>query len=406
MNFLATSTQLGTLELLEVYVQYNGPRLLACKNQANKIFLALWVDEEEELDLWLYMLVSYERLIAIRKGEMSLHEAFSNPESNYLYELTYTNLSSQWSVDKKSIERISPDCLPLEDTFIKCHLESLPYLELQEVNQNAILKTREIVNLVLDPLFSDHQNEFSAIKLGEILSAFQLLIYQLVTPLKRRPLGEMPIKEETNFNVFATSPGSFKVKLASSNFKPDIYDNSLAGDAVEKLLTLIMMRGDTNNLQEFMLGLHKKTVVKYQSFLEAVISSGSGLRIEWGSPSLTRGRSISIDIQSIQETIEVIKKIELLEQREINITGNLFMADNDSWKFGIEDINSGISYKGDIRTEAQAYAGTATIGRLYSATIIEFPKINPLTSEIKNNYTLIALNLYESPTEQMTLEGI
>jgi hypothetical protein len=406
MNFLATATQLGTLELLEVYVQYNGPRLLSCKNQANKIFLALWVDEEEESDLWLYMLVSHERLIAIRKGEMSLHEAFSNPESNYVYELTYINSNSQWSVEKKSIESISHDCLPLEDTFIECHLENLPSLELQDVNQNAISKTREIVNLVLEPLFSDYQNEISAIKLGEILSTFQLLIYQLVTPLKRRPLGEIPIKEETNFNVFATSPGSFKVKLASSSFNPDMYDNSLAGDAVEKLLNLIMMRGDTNNLQEFMLGLHKKTVVKYQSFLEAVVSSGSGLRIEWGSPSLTRGSSISVDIQSIQGTIEVIKKIELLEQREINIIGNLFMADNISWKFGIEDINSGISYKGDIRTEAQGYAGTATIGRLYSATIIEFPKINPLTSETKNSYTLIALNLYESPIEQMTLEGI
>jgi hypothetical protein len=406
MNFLAASTTLGTLELLEVYIEYNGPRLLACKNQANKIFLALWVDEEEESDLWLYMLISYERLIAIRKGEICLQQAFSNPESNYLYELTYVNSNSQWLIEKKSIESISHDCLPLEDTFIQCELENLSFLELQDVNQNAILKTREIVNLVLDPLFSDHPNEFSAFKLGEILSTFQSLIYQLVTPVGRQPLGSISIKEETNFNVFATSPGSFKVKLASSNFNPDMYDNSLAGDAVEKLLNLIKIGRDTNNLQRFMLKSHKKTVAKYQSFLEAVVSSGSGLRLEWGSPALTRGSSVSVDIQSIQETIEVMKKIDLLEHREINIIGNLFMADNTSWKFGIKDTTSGISYKGDIRTEAQRYAGTATIGKLHSATIIEVPKINHIKNESKNSYILIALNLYESPTQQMTLKGI
>jgi hypothetical protein len=407
MSFLATSTKLGNLELLEVYVQYNGPRLLACKNQANKVFLALWVDEEEESDLWFYMLVSYEKLIAIRKGEISLHQAFSNPENNYIYELTYTNGNAQWSVEKKSIESISEDCLPLENTFICCNLENLPSLVLQEVIQNAILKTREVVNLVLEPPFSDYPNEFSAFKLGEILSTFQSLVDQLVTPSKPPKIPPLlSIKKQTNFNVFATSPGSFKVKLASSIFSPDMYDNSLAGDAIEKLLDLIKIGKDPDNLQGFMLKSHKKTAVKYRSFLEAVVSSESSLRIEWGSPALTRGSGISVDIQSIKDTIEVIKKIDLLQSREINIIGDLFKVDKDSWKFGIKDISTEISYKGDIRIEAQGDAGSATIGKLYSATIIEIPKINPTTNETKSSYHLITLNLYESPLEQMELEGI
>jgi len=134
MSFLPTSTDLGNLDVLEIYVQYNGPRLLACKNQAGKIFLGLWVDEEEDSDLWLYMFVSLERLKSVRTGQISLHQAFSNPETHFLYKITYTSTNSQWHSQR--VSQIDKDCLPLEGTFLRCDPETL---ESQQAHKNLLL---------------------------------------------------------------------------------------------------------------------------------------------------------------------------------------------------------------------------------------------------------------------------
>jgi hypothetical protein len=149
MEFLAKSTILGTLEVLEVYIQYNGARLLACKNQASKIFLALWVDEEDHYDLWLYMLVSLDRLQAIRTGEISLYGAFSEAETRSLYELTYSRESSEWSAKEIALEDLDRDCLPLEGTYLECDPETLPKVNSQKIIKNAISRSREFINLVL-----------------------------------------------------------------------------------------------------------------------------------------------------------------------------------------------------------------------------------------------------------------
>ncbi len=53
---------LGNLTILEVYLQYNGPKLFSCVNELKQTFLALWVDEEEDFDLWLYISISIKKL--------------------------------------------------------------------------------------------------------------------------------------------------------------------------------------------------------------------------------------------------------------------------------------------------------------------------------------------------------
>lgn len=128
MSFLATSTYLGDLDILEIYVQYNGPRLLACKNQVNKIFFVLWVNEEEDSELWLYMLVSIERLQTIRTGAISLYQAFAEPETETLYEVTCNDANHEWNVRQTLVSELDHDYLPLEDTFLSCDPDSLPQI--------------------------------------------------------------------------------------------------------------------------------------------------------------------------------------------------------------------------------------------------------------------------------------
>ena len=403
MDFLAKSTNLGNLEVVEIYVQYNGPRLLSCKNQANKIFLALWVDEEEDSDLWLYMLVSPERLQIIRTGQISLNQAFADSELNYLYELSFSYTDKRWSSKEVLVEEIDEDCFPSQDSFLNCEIKNLPQITSQRASWAAIEKIREVLHLVLEPS-SEYPHEFPSLELGKVLSAFQLLVTQLkVVSGEALKLKLREIAKKSELNVFATSPGSFRVEFASSLLEVDAFGNSFAGDAIEELFKLIALGSNTVLLQDFMSRMDKQTPVKYRLFLQALLSSGTGLKLEWGSPTLTRGGSIEASLSSINEILAVIKKIESLQEKELEIVGELFKIDTDGWTFGIKDINNSYSYKGEILEQAKQIAGKATIGMLYSAKIIEAPEISPATNTIKTHYRLCSLNIYESPHRQMNI---
>jgi hypothetical protein len=239
------------------------------------------------------------------------------------------------------------------------------------------------------------------------LPAFLLLFYppELLPSDQTSRLEVKELTKKSSFNVFATSPGSFQIELASSIFEPNIFGDSPAGDAIQNLFTLIKIGCSANELQSFIMKSHKQTATKYRLFLEAVINSGSGLKIEWGSPSIKRGGSIKANISSISDIVDLIKKIDSLETREYNVVGKLFMADTDNWKFGIRDITE-VSYKGDIMIEAQNDAGTATLGKFYTATILDTPKVNPTTNETKSHYKLVKLTPYESSKKQLELISI
>jgi hypothetical protein len=138
MDFLAKSDVLGILEMIEVYIQYNGPRLLACKNQAGQVFVALWADEDDDADLWLYMLVSLDRLESVRTGKISLHQAFSEPENGSLYELNYTHADSEWRTRQISVAEIDQNYLPLADTFLTCDPINFPQSGFMKSTHNKI----------------------------------------------------------------------------------------------------------------------------------------------------------------------------------------------------------------------------------------------------------------------------
>jgi hypothetical protein len=89
MSFLPTDSFLGNLELLEVYVFYDSPRLFACQNLSGQIFIAVWIDETANADIWLYVSVSPNRFLAIRSGYIDLHEAYAKAEEiDGLYKVT------------------------------------------------------------------------------------------------------------------------------------------------------------------------------------------------------------------------------------------------------------------------------------------------------------------------------
>jgi hypothetical protein len=406
MSFLPTSTKLGHLEILEVYVQYNGPRLFSCKNQTNKIFLGLWVDEEEEYDLWLFMLVSLERLKSIRTGLISLRDSFLESETFSVYQARHCHTEDDWRIELVSINNLDCDLLPLENTCLDLDEDSLPHIQFNNILKQAITNKREFLSITLDNSYSCYVHEFPVVKLGDILTTLQLLLDELSifknTDLR---MSNLDIRRKTELNTLAFSPGSFKIQLASTIFEEDIFGNSIAGNAIEEFFLLASILDDKKKLVHANLD-KKKIIGKYKSFLNSIYNAQCNLNLEWASPTLTRGGEVKISFELASKILESIQNFEFLEEKEHSITGKLFKIDTENWKFGIKDINSGKDFKGDILESARSDAEIAIMSHYYDAKIIELPKLVSSTNELKQYYQLVELNTHENKFEQLILSNM
>ncbi len=111
-HLLPTHTFLGSLTIMEVHVFYDWPRLFTCQNACGQLFLAVWFDETESADFWLYVNLSPQRLVAIRTGQIDLYDAFRGAENHWVYQVTtyYDERVSQ--IEAVSCDTIDEDWLP------------------------------------------------------------------------------------------------------------------------------------------------------------------------------------------------------------------------------------------------------------------------------------------------------
>ena len=126
MAFLPEFTQLGQLELIEVYEYYDQPVLFSCQNPSGHIFLAVWADEEDDFDTWLYVRMSPLRFEHVRSGLIDLHDAFARSEDGLVFEVQIPHDEQELSIRHIWSHAISEDWLPGE--FLDLETEPLPIL--------------------------------------------------------------------------------------------------------------------------------------------------------------------------------------------------------------------------------------------------------------------------------------
>ena len=81
MSWLPKNSILGDLDIEEVFVFFDGPRVFTCRSLTDQIYLAGWAEENLDSDLWLYLPISNARLKMIRSGAWPLKDAYLNPEA-------------------------------------------------------------------------------------------------------------------------------------------------------------------------------------------------------------------------------------------------------------------------------------------------------------------------------------
>ena len=116
---LPESTVLGELKIIEVYEFYIQPALFACRNLAGQMYLAVWVDENEDASRWLYVAVSPERFLQVRGGKVSLREAFAKPEDGVALDVVvHSDPGLASHVDPVPFGEIDESWLPLPEEYL------------------------------------------------------------------------------------------------------------------------------------------------------------------------------------------------------------------------------------------------------------------------------------------------
>lgn len=87
MSFLLECSSLELLEIVKEYDYFNRSLLFSCRNSAGEIFLAVWVKETEDCEIYLCTPISQSMLEAVENGKIDVRDAFLKSESGIVYEV-------------------------------------------------------------------------------------------------------------------------------------------------------------------------------------------------------------------------------------------------------------------------------------------------------------------------------
>ena len=123
-------SELGKLEIIEIYDYYDQPILFACKNAAGHLHLVVAADENDHYETWLYVRVSAGRLNLIRSGTIDLHDAFTDSEDGHLLQVKfYYNNPTSPQIEHLESNQTPQDMLPTPGECLDLEPETLPVLK-------------------------------------------------------------------------------------------------------------------------------------------------------------------------------------------------------------------------------------------------------------------------------------
>lgn len=163
---LPLGTSLGQLQIFEIYEFYNMPVLFACKNQADTIYLSVWLDETDSEDTWLYVSVSPQRFAKIRAGQIDLHDAFADPEDGIVLCVTVPkDEPGKAQVTSIPVTEMDTSWPPLAGDFLDVP-GSLPRIRWGSVDQQNLVPANYPKHIAPEPWYQ--QLEIPALSLPTV----------------------------------------------------------------------------------------------------------------------------------------------------------------------------------------------------------------------------------------------
>ncbi|MCM0614428.1 hypothetical protein MOD31_00155 [Paenarthrobacter sp. TYUT067] len=395
MGWLPTNTLLGDLELEEVFVEYDGPRLFTCRSRTDQKFIAGWAEEGVDRDLWLYVPVSTGRLSAVRSGGINLRDAYLRPEG-FLYVATLYHQGDE----PDTVVPIRPtdvldDWLPASDFALNLDTPTAePALDPENLERLAVQEGRTRLDVQVH-LPDYYRTEAPTRAIGLVLVALQGVLenFGALELLEEPPqAGALPIDVTSALasNVLALSAASFVLGIAATDGQ-DLFGESPFSKAVERLVTMAADAADSETVAQEVLQLKPRGARSYSRLIRQLAETKGDVTLNAGSPQFGK-RTAKLTAEKLDRLSQLLDAAIEQEPTEIRGRMTLVAADSEHMRFGLRDVESDVLYQGKVSAAALPEVSRATIHDEYEVILTEVALDEAATGQTKFTYTLEQLS--------------
>lgn len=365
------------IEVVEVYVYHDRPLLFCGENALGHKYLAVLVEEEDDNETWLYVGMSYRRFEMVRSGGIDLATAFAKPEDEEAIVVTVPFENGLVSWKTITADEIPEDWLPVSGEQLNIVTETIK----DPIEKRASQAYREAVTLKLN--FRKYtRSEAPVLGLGEILIRFQDALSSMV---------EASNSDDLLLKVVGFNPGSFEVELEAQK-QADMFQYSLAGEALNELVTLVNNSENSELLVARLKQLPPDATAKFGKFMKTISQQTRSAEIIWGSPRKDYGGNSNLTSEQANRVWQTIEETDQPKVRTFEVVGTLRGLDLDTRHFRIVDQN-GKAYWGYIDKDSieDQVIQNARIRRIYTATIKETYTPPAIGKDAKLKYEMLSL---------------
>ncbi|ENE7663436.1 hypothetical protein ABNY11_002499 [Enterobacter roggenkampii] len=140
-NYFLSHPFLGDLYIVNIYEEYNGPRIFSLENKTGASFISYWIGDTEDAENWYLIPCSKARIISFEKKQIDLLALLSQQEQNNFYKIEYPfDLEIPATVTHLLSSQISNIKLPKPGLYV----DKIKSASLSLVNEN-IVATHEFI---------------------------------------------------------------------------------------------------------------------------------------------------------------------------------------------------------------------------------------------------------------------
>jgi hypothetical protein len=425
------STQLGDLQIADVFFSSEGPRLFTARNLTGSYFLILFVDEDEGSETYLAVPMSSDRVRAVIETEVSLHDAVANPEEDRVFVLS-VEMGVLGKIEPRTASSLGAEWLPEPTSVLVRNTDSRALLARQyspavrvietfhEVAQTPDLISNQSVSVQGEPAFA--QNELREIserdsrsvaairlanpseqKFGYLISKLAPLydgVQNLLSALAQSLSGKatergavaQKFKDGTSLSLVGLRTASFvNVFQSSAN---TLFEDPMFVAPMEKLLLILSHAGDGEALLNEVHDFGPRVIARVRDLLDVFADIGDQAEIYLASPG--KPDLIAEIGPSAAKSGSVTLKSKASSERILTIDSASLIASNlRTGYFEVIDDDTKIRFTGKAQKEKIEQLDGLPLGgsNSYRIELLERDTLDRASDTVKSTYSLSSIRM-------------
>lgn len=362
--------------------------MLSAVDAVGTQYLCLLAEIGEEDDKFVCAPVSPSRLADFERGQVDLVDLLRDPQLPALYTGVSPHGEASFVISAEEAGEIPDEWFPDPGFFLDpFEVDSYSYEE-------ALGRNKAVVHLSFNPPEARDAHKIEVGHLVDGLGIFQRFVRHAfsksVSRLSQATQRLVKESESAGMEVYAFSPGSFKVHLQSKS-SADI----VGYVDIEKALSLIdtVIAADASDIETLSSLLRENKghfISAYKSLLEFIIQNDSPIRYEWAAPDHPRPVQREISTGSAAYLYDVLTAYAELAVESVEFVGYVTKADAKRGMWTVQSQDGEEEYNGTIAEGSPASLSGITIEtELYRFSCQELLEEVPVTGAERKRLVLL-----------------